>query len=119
MRILNEKLLNAVDASVSQNSAHGLLASAFGYSLQAVITGTATGTLKLQGSNDPVPDASFLVPTFTVSNWTDILDSTQSVTGAGTLLYNVEGVFYNWVRAVYTASSGTGTITIIFNSKGF
>lgn len=119
MRLLNEILLSAGDASGNLTSNHGLLAGALGYSIQAIITGSPVGSLKLQGSNDPVPNSSFLVPTYTVTNWTDIADSTEAVTGAGTIMYNVEGVYYNWVRAVYTSTSGTGTLTIQFNSKGF
>lgn len=119
MRILNEILLNAGDASGDLTSNHGLLAHVFGYSIQAVITGSAAGTLKLQGSSDPVPDSNFNVVSYPVSNWTDIVNSSEPVTGAGTVIYNVEGVFYNWVRVVYTSSSGTGTMTIRFNSKGF
>lgn len=128
MRIINELILGTksssgvitgADASVDQTSLHGLLAHMIGFSIQAVITGTAAGTIKLQGSSDPVPDARFDAATFPVSNWQDILDSSEPVTGAGVVDYNVQGTFYNWVRVVYTASSGTGTIAVTFNAKGF
>jgi hypothetical protein len=119
MRLLNEILLQDGDASVDLTSEHGLLAHVLGYSIQAVITGTANGTIKLQGSNDPVPDANFQVRQYPVVNWEDIADSTQAVTGAGTVFYNVADVFYNWVRVIYTSSSGTGTITIRLNTKGY
>jgi len=119
MRILNEILLDEGDASGNLTSRHGLLAHMIGFSIQAVISGTAAGTLKLQGSSDPVPDSQFNVATFPVSNWTDIADSSEPVTGTGTIEYNVRSVFYNWVRVVYTSSSGTGTMTIRFNTKGF
>lgn len=119
MRVLNEVLLAAGDASGNLTSEHGLLAHAGGYSIQVVITGTAAGVLKLQGSDDPVPDSDFRVRTYPVVNWTDIDDSSEPVTGAGTVVYNVRGVFYNWVRVVYTAASGTGTMTIRINTKGF
>lgn len=117
MRLLNELLSNSQDASVSFNSNYGLLAHVFSFSIQCVITGTAAGTLKLQGSADPVPDARFTpaVPT----NWTDIADSSEPVTGAGTVMYNYrECPGFNWVRVVYTSSSGTGTMTIRLNTKG-
>ena len=129
MRILNELLLGTksssgvvtgADASVSQTSAHGLLAHMIGFSIQAIITGTAIGSLKLQGSSDPVPDSNFPASgNWNVSNWTDIADSSEPVTGAGTIEYNVKSVYYNWVRVVYTSSSGTGTMVIRFNTKGF
>lgn len=85
----------------------------YGFAVQVVFTGTPVGTFKLQGSCDSTsrqtqvsnggPD--------TVANWTDIADSSQSVSGAGSSMYNVVGAMYNYVRLVYTNTSSTGTIT--------
>lgn len=120
MRVLNETLLSNGDASGNLTSAQGLLAHVFGFSIQVEITGTAAGTIKLQGSNDPVPDTFGPSPSsYPVVNWSDIADSSQPVTGAGSVFYNFDGCFYNWVRVVYTASSGSGTMTITLNTKGF
>lgn len=119
MRLSNELLLDSGDASGDLTSTQGLVAHVFGYSIQMVITGNIEGTVKLQGSSDPVPDANFKVATFPVANWTDIDCSSKLITGAGTLVYDVADVFYNWVRVVYTATSGTGTLTIRLNTKGF
>jgi len=119
MRLSNELILNAGDASGDLTSTQGLVAHVFGYSIQIVITGTPEGDIKLQGSSDPVPDASFKVSTFPVANWTDIECSTKTITGAGTLTYDVADVFYNWVRVIYTATSGIGTLTMRLNTKGF
>lgn len=119
MRLLNEKLIDDEDASADINSAPGLLASVFGYSIQITIDGTPAGTVKLQGSDDPVPDSQFNVKNYPVSNWTDIKNSSQAVTGAGYVVYNVADVAYNWVRVVYSASSGTGNMTALLNTKGF
>lgn len=119
MRVLQEILLNAGDASGDLTSEHGLLAHAFGYSIQVVITGSAAGSISLQGSSDPVPNSNFNVRTFPVANWTDIADSLEAVTGAGTVMYNVANASYNWVRVIYTSASGTGTMTIRLNTKGF
>lgn len=120
MRLLNKLLLQNQDASVSFNSPAGLLAHVFGFSIQAIITGTAAGTMKLQGSNDPVPDSDFpSTPVWTPTNWTDVANSSEPVTGAGTLMYDFNQCpGYNWVRVVYTSSSGTGTISLRFNTKG-
>lgn len=120
MRLLNELLSDAQDASVSFNSSPGLLAHVFSFSIQGVITGTAAGTMKLQGSNDPVPDANFRqTAVWTPTNWTDIADSAEPITGAGNIMYDFNHCpGYNWVRVVYTASSGTGTITLRLNTKG-
>jgi hypothetical protein len=119
MRLLNEVLLNAGDASVNFQTPHGLVAYVFGYNIQLIIAGTPVGVVSLQGSSDPVPEANFKVPSFTVANWTDIAGSSQNVTGAGTLDYNMADSYYNWVRVIYTSTSGTGTITVRLNTKGF
>lgn len=120
MRLSNVVLLNAGDASGNLTSTAGLIAHVFGFNIQIVITGSPVGVLKLQGSSDPVPDAQFppsgnWVPT----NWTDIKDSSVNVTGAGTVDYDVGDAFFNFVRVVYSSSSGTGTMTIRMNAKGF
>lgn len=96
----------------------------YGYSIQAVYTGTPTGAFKLQGSSDPVPQAGS--PSITAAptpvNWSDIANSSESISAAGNFMWNVFDVMYNWVRLVYTDSSG-GTSTAIvtvstFNGKG-
>ena len=103
------------------------LENSYGYSIQLVITGTPTGTFKLQGSCDPVPAPSQMfgangVVTYTPTNWTDIANTSDAVSAAGSLLYNLEGTFYNYVRVVYTdGSSGSSTAVLTvstFNSKG-
>jgi len=119
MRLLHEIITPTSDASVMQTSLPGLLAHVWGYSIQAIFTGSPVGTLKLQGSSDPVPDANFSAANYPVVNWTDIAGSSNSVTGAGTIAYDVSRSAYSWVRAIYTPTSGTGTITVQFFTKGF
>ena len=92
------------------------LQQVIGFAIQIVFTGTPTGVFKLQssvdansGNNNPV-------------NWTDVANSTFTVTAAGNVEWNVTDCFYNWVRVVYTDSSG-GTSTAIItvstcNTKG-
>lgn len=121
MRLLNQVLINAGDASGNLTSPAGLLAHVFGFSIQVTITGTATGTLTLEGSSDPVPDANFPgTPVWTPTHWTLIADSSEPVTGAGSVMYDFNQTpGFNWVRVVYTSASGTGTMTIRLNTKGF
>lgn len=96
------------------NSAAQQLVNIFAYSIQGIITGSAAGTIKLQASNDQAFAPS--VPT----NWTDITGSSQSVSGAGTVMWNVlSNPSYAWVRVVYTNATGTGTLTLNFFGKGF
>lgn len=97
----------------------------FGCSIQVTWTGVPTGTFKLQASSDPVPQgpASAPLTNFQPTHWSDITDSPFSVTLAGDYMWNVYDVMYNWIRLVYTdTSGGTSTATITnatFNGKGF
>lgn len=81
------------------------------FSLFVKWSGTPTGTLKLQCSND-VGDS--------VTDWEDVPGSSVSVAGAaGQQVWNYTRAPFRWVRLVWTASSGSGTFTkVIFNSKG-
>lgn len=90
------------------------------YAIQLVFTGTPSGTLKLQASNDLGRQASGYPETDDgVSNWTDITGSSQVIAAAGNHMWQVENAGYRWVRAVYTRSAGSGTVTSAkFNVKG-
>lgn len=125
MKDLNEEVLGAGvgsgnNASVNQQSIGIDLNYRYGVSIQVVITGNPIGTLSLQGSNDygtrnpNLPDIGQ-----GVVNWTDIDRSAIAVTGSGTAAWNFQGSFYKWVRMIYTATSGSGTLTARANSKGF
>ena|SRR5271166_1543617 len=119
MRVLNETLLNAGSMATSINSAPMLLSYAFGYAVQFVYTGSPVGTVTLQGSNDSIPNAKFPQSDFTPTTWTTISGSTITVPtiDGATGMINDEGAFYNWVRLVYTATSGTGSLTVVGNTK--
>lgn len=119
MRVIHEIILPVSDGSVNQTSLPALLAHAWGYSIQAIITGTLAGSIKLQGSCDPAPDANFSAANYPVVNWTDISGSTQTVSGVGSITWDVSRSAYSWVRVVYTAASGTGTISEQIFTKGF
>lgn len=121
MRSLNEALLTNQDASVSFVTPATSLEYQLGVSFQVVITGTPVGTLDLQGSNDfgTVKPAGPDQGNPGVVNWTDIANSSAAVSGAGTVTWNFNGVFYKWIRVNYIAVSGTGTMTIRVNTKGF
>lgn len=92
----------------------------YGYAIQAVYTGSPVGTLKLQASSDS-PARQTQVSNGgpdVVTNWTDITDSSEAVSGAGSFMWNVTGCFYNYVRLVYTNASGTGVLTAKLSEKG-
>lgn len=93
----------------------------YGFAIQAVWTGTSAGTLKLQASSDPAPKSSNVSTggPYAVTNWTDVTNSsTAVVSGGGNFMWNFNGAFYNYVRLVYTNSSGTGAITAEICVKG-
>jgi hypothetical protein len=120
MRTINETLLAAADGTTSPSSAALCLGNMAGFSIQAIVTGTLAGTLILQASNDVGTTINGITADpASLTNWTPITGSSQSISGAGTVMYNTdEYAFYRWVRAVYTNSSGTGTLTINANAKG-
>jgi hypothetical protein len=90
-----------------------------GYSIQLTTTGaTVTGTFKLQASNDK-EDGTSNTSTYVPTNWTDIADSSSTVSAAGTVLWNNGNAFYRWVRIVWTESgTATGTVTARAQGKG-
>lgn len=78
--------------------------------IQLVFTGSPNGTFKLQASAD-APDASDPVNT-TVTNWSDVGDSSQAITEAGDHMYELQNISYSFVRLVWTdTSSGVSTLT--------
>lgn len=90
-----------------------------GYAIQAVWSGTPTGSFKLQSSVDPQEPRAGITPS--ISNWEDIPSATGSASGAaGMKTWNIADAYYPWVRLVYTNASSTGTLTSVrFNTKGF
>lgn len=83
----------------------------------AVVQDTITGTLKLQISNNAFngnvnnnPDANAV--------WVDYTSSSQAVSGAGSVAWNVADVYFKAVRVVWTRTAGTGTISTILHAKG-
>lgn len=86
----------------------------YAYSIQVVYTGTPTGTLKLQCSDDPLGNYgnTVLLPQNQPVNWTDVTTSPVTISAAGNYVWNCWAIGYNWTRLVYTDSSG-GTSTAI------
>lgn len=97
------------------------LISIYAYSIQVVWSGSGTpiGIFSLQGSNDSGDIGSGQGVSQPV-NFTPITNSPQSISGnTGSILYDITECSYRWVRLVYTATSGTATITdATMNTKG-
>lgn len=119
MRILNESLLSGGSMAGNLNSVPLNLEFAFGYAIQCEFTGSPVGSLKLQGSNDAAPDANFQFPNFAPTNWTDLSGTSTAVAAAGSVMFNAASTYYRYVRVVYTFTSGTGSLSIVGNTKGF
>lgn len=115
MRVNNYQFLPAHSGASSFNSNAYSLNQVYGFSIQALITGTLVGSAKLQVSCDPNTQSD---PSYQPTNWTDYFASPMAVNAAGTLTWNVSYSWYNWVRLVYTATSGTGNISANINTKG-
>lgn len=122
MRINNISLqTSATSLGASANLSAIWLGHVCNYSIQLVFTGTPVGTFKLQCSNDAgSPNAGSAATLATgVTNWTDVADSSQSITTAGDMVWNVSNAGYNFVRVVYTRDSSTGSLTSArINTKG-
>lgn len=123
MRTFNQQTQTNVHLNANINGPASALKNIFMYSIVCVISGTPTGTIKLQASNDPeTNDTQPLGTPFpTPTHWTDITGSTFTVTTAGNTMWNVADVAYNYVRVVYTDTSGgtsTATMSQITNGKG-
>lgn len=89
------------------------LISAYAYGIQVVWSaGAATaGTFTLQGSLDAGDNGSGQAVSAPI-NFTNITNSPQTISGTpGSILYDVTECSYRWVRLVYTAASGSGTVT--------
>lgn len=113
------QIITSGDMAQSAINSKGIdLNQQYVYAIQAVWTGSPVGTLKIQVSNDIVPDGVGGDQASNVVNWTDYTNSSQSISGAGNFVWNVLEAGYRWVRLVYTKTSGSGTINAVFSGKG-
>lgn len=100
--------------------------NAISFGIQVFFTGTPTGNFKLQASCDSAINAissGNYSGTNLPTNWTDVANSTFTVSAAGNVEWDYDAPGFNWVRVVYTdTSSGTSTAIITSstaNIKGF
>ena len=93
----------------------------YGFCIQAVWTGTPTGTFAIQASAyASTGDIYYTSPTSDPSiPWTTIASTTYTTTGApGSYLWNIDAAYYRYVRLIYTNASGTGTVSAAITFKG-
>lgn len=108
-------------AAVDQNGIAATGWPIFNVSVQAEVTGTSTGVLKLQASNDPLQTLQLdslgnAIPI----NWSDVPSATVAIAGAGIYLIPFTQVCYRWIRCKFVHTNGaTGTIVANMNTQGF
>ena len=111
MRINTENLtLSSTDMTATITSDAIWLGHIANGAIQLVFTGSPNGTFKLQSSVDAPNPGN---PKSTViTNWTDVINSTQSIVGAGDHVYELQNIGYTFVRVVWSdVSSGASTVT--------
>jgi hypothetical protein len=87
--------------------------------IQAIWSGTPTGTIKLQASCDVGRENTGNLDGVGVSNWTDVPSATLSPAGsASSGFIELKESGFKWARLVYTRSGGSGSLTARFNAKG-
>lgn len=118
-RYVNNKIASAISMGGTFQSSVVDIKNLNNVSVEAVWYqgSTPIGALNLQGSNQVVNS------TTSVASWTDLSTSVYNgsvaVSGnTGSYLYNVTNVGFRWLRAVYTRTSGSGTIDLNFTGKG-
>lgn len=121
MRSNTSKNMVALDASKDEAGSCIDASNVFAISAQIVMTGTSSGTLNIQASNDiapPVTTNGVPVPT----NWSNIpTDGTVTITGtAGVFFIPKFDVAYRWIRSSFVHNNGSaGTISVNITTLGF
>lgn len=113
MRVSGDTIINAANMTGTINSEAIWLQSIYAYAIQASWTGTPTGDLSLEVSSDVTNDPA------SVATWTTYTGTSQSTAGAaGNHMWDVTEAGHKWVRVKYVHTSGSGTLTVVFNAKG-
>lgn len=112
MKFVSDKIINAESVAVSIQSETILIDQIYGFSIQAIFTGSPNGNLKIQASCDDVQKSS------DVTNFVDVAGASATITAAGSVIIQQQYAFYKWFRVVYTATSGSGNLTVNYNGKG-
>lgn len=120
---LSAPLINAASMATSITSAPTYINQLPGISYDLVWTGTPTGTFAVQVSNTYAQSPSGAV--LAAGNWSTIPPSNFAGTypvpsgSPGNGFLDVVGTEGAWVRLVYTASGGAGSLTVVPAAKVF
>jgi len=80
-----------------------------GCSIQAVYTGSPTGTLSIEATNSN--------PSKGAVTWVEVADSSTDITAEGSYFWNLKTAYYAFVRLKYVFTSGSGTLTVFAAAK--
>lgn len=112
MKTVNDQVVTSQSLSANFASDAILVDQIYGFSMHLIYTGTPSGILSIECSNDPVQRAS------DIANWTPISGATVTISAAGDTLFNVDKVYFRWIRIKYTFSSSTGSLSANYFAKG-
>lgn len=76
---------------------------------------SASGTVKLQGSNEP-PVGSPEAYTPSSGSWSDIPNATSTIASGVGPLFTIQTLCYQYIRAIYTRSGGGSTTVKVYAS---
>ena len=111
MKVLNTYLVNEVtDGSFTTKELS--IEHMAGFSVSYVSGGFA-GTVKIQGSNDPVN----LSEGEKIVDWVDIASSSEALTNGDKELLNFPDAFYRFIRVDVTETT-PGALKVAVNAKG-
>lgn len=121
MKNSNSQNMNALSAAVDQTGITIDASQVVSASAQVVTTGTSTGNLKFQFSNDvPAQCTTDSKGKLQPTNWTDIASQTVAVAAAGAVAIPKFDCCYQFIRTVWTHTNGdAGTVSVEVNTKGF
>ena len=102
MKSVTDTIINAADVANNIESEWVDMRFNYGYAIQATFTGSPSGSVVVEGSNDK-------------SALTQI--STTTITGTNTIGLNQDAVFWPWIR-VKKAAGGVGTLSVSLTLKG-
>lgn len=86
----------------------------YGYSVQAIWTGSPVGHIALQMSLDYRPANPSLNLAEVAGTWDEIDGSSADTTGINSFSWNVNTANYPFFRVKFTWTSGSGTLTFLY-----
>lgn len=121
MKNSNSQNMAALSAAADQPGITIDASQVLAASAQVVTTGTSTGNLKFQFSNDtPAQCTTDSKGKLQPTNWTDIASQTVAVAGSGVVAILKFDCCYQFLRTFFVhTNAAAGTITVEVNTKGF